>query len=220
VTLPGVFRPPSDSWLLADVIRQDDCARDAAVLDVFTGSGVLAVAAALAGAREVTAVDISRRAVLTARINARLNGVRVRGGRGDVFAPVAGRRFDLILANPPYVPGESDELPERGVRRAWEAGRDGRALLDRFCPDVAAHLAPGGRALIVQSSLSGEQQTLDALAERGLEPRVVVRQRGGLGPIVSGRARMLESRGLLEPGEREEDVIVIEGRAPAPGSTG
>ena len=212
VTLPGVFRPPSDSWLLADLVRESGAARDAKVLDVFTGSGILAVAAALAGARETTAVDLSRRAVLTARINARLNGVRVRGLRGDVFEPVRGRRFDLVLANPPYVPSEDDELPARGRARAWEAGTDGRALLDRFCPAVAEHLEPGGRVLIVQSSLSGEAETCDALAATGLETRVVARHRGALGPIVSARAELLERRGLLAPGEREEDVIVVEGK--------
>ncbi|HEX8052467.1 MAG TPA: 50S ribosomal protein L11 methyltransferase, partial [Thermoleophilaceae bacterium] len=70
--LPGVFKPPSDSWLLARAMRDRGLARDARVLDVFTGSGVLAVAAALAGAREVTAVDVSRRAALCARVNGRL----------------------------------------------------------------------------------------------------------------------------------------------------
>ncbi|HYH59004.1 MAG TPA: HemK2/MTQ2 family protein methyltransferase [Thermoleophilaceae bacterium] len=213
VTLPGVFTPPSDSWLLVEEVRRAELAQDATVLDVFTGSGVLAIAAALAGARQATAVDISRRAVATVRINARLNGVRVRALRGDVFAPVAGRRFDLILANPPYVPSASDAVPARGAQRAWEAGRDGRALLDRFCPHVGKHLNPGGRVLIVQSALSGEEATLAALAGAGLEPEVVARHRGALGPIVSARAPLLEERGLLAPGEREEDLLVIEGRA-------
>ena len=212
VTLPGVFRPPSDSWLLADLVRDDGLADGASVLDVFTGSGVLAVASALAGASQVTAVDVSRRALLTTRLNARLNRVEVETVRGDVFEPVAGRRFDLILANPPYVPGESDELPAHGVRRAWEAGRDGRALLDRFCPHAAAHLAPSGRVLIVQSSLSGERATVDQLSRSGLDTRVVTRRRGPLGPIVARRAAQLEARGLLPPGEREEDLLVIEGR--------
>jgi release factor glutamine methyltransferase len=212
VTLPGVFTPPSDSWDLVEVIRESGLARGAAVLDVFTGSGILAVTAALEGAREVTAVDVSRRAALTARLNARLNGVRVRALRGDLFAPVAGRRFDLIVANPPYVPGESSELPARGAERAWEAGPDGRALLDRFCPAVAGHLSPGGTLLLVQSSLSDEQKTLAALGATGLDTRVVARRRGPLGPIVAARADLLESRGLLAPGEREEEVIVVEGR--------
>lgn len=212
VTLPGVFRPPPDSWLLADAVREDGLAAGASVLDVFTGSGVLAIASALAGAREVTAVDVSRRAVATTRLNARLNRVHVEALRGDVFEPVEGRRFDLILANPPYVPGESDSLPRHRASRAWEAGRDGRALLDRFCPAVASYLAPSGRALIVQSSLSGERPTLETLSGSGLDARVLSRRRGALGRIVSARAEELEERGLLARGEREEELLVIEGR--------
>jgi release factor glutamine methyltransferase len=194
------------------MLRDDGLAAGRSVLDVFTGSGILAVASALGGAEDVTAVDVSRRALAATRLNARLNGVHVETLRGDVFEPVARRRFDLIVANPPYVPGESDELPARGVRRAWEAGRDGRALLDRFCPRAADHLAPGGRVVLVQSSLSGERATLDTLSRSGLDARVLTRRRGPLGPIVSARAEQLEERGLLAPGEREEDVLVIEGR--------
>jgi release factor glutamine methyltransferase len=210
VTPPGVFEPPSDSWLLVDVLRRRGLARGASVLDVFTGSGVLAVAAALDGAREVTAIDVSRRAAATARLNARLNGVRVRGLRGDLFAPVEGRRFDLILANPPYVPSAAEELPRSGAARAWEGGFDGRRLIDRFCAGAAQHLAPGGSVLMVHSSFNGERASLDALRDGGLSGAVVARQRGALGPLVSARAQLLESRGLLAPGQRSEEVLVFE----------
>jgi release factor glutamine methyltransferase len=197
--------------MLVDVMRERGLARGARVLDVFTGSGVLAVAAGLAGARSVTAVDISRRAAFCARVNGRLNGVRVRGVRGDVFSPVAGERFDLITANPPYVPSEHDSLPAAGAARAWEGGRDGRRLVDRFGSGVAPHLAPGGTVLMVISSLTGEREVLDALRAGGLEPEVAARHRGPLGPLVSARAEMLEERGLLAPGEREEEMLVIAG---------
>jgi release factor glutamine methyltransferase len=209
--IPGVLRPPSDCRLLASVVRERGLARDASVLDVFTGSGALAVSAALDGAREVAAVDISRRAVINAKVNAALNRVRVRVLRGDLFQPVAGERFELILANPPYLPSETDELPARGPARAWEAGRDGRVFLDRLCAGAPRHLRSSGRLLIVQSSLAGEQATLDRLAEAGLRPDVLARQRDPLGPLLAARAPMLEQRGLLAPGEREEDLVVIAG---------
>jgi release factor glutamine methyltransferase len=197
--------------MLVDVMRERGLARGARVLDVFTGSGVLAVAAGLAGARSVTAVDISRRAAFCARVNGRLNGVRVRGVRGDVFSAVAGERFDLITANPPYVPSADDSLPAASAARAWEGGRDGRLLVDRFGSGVAPHLAPGGTVLMVISSLTGEREVLDALRAGGLEPAVAARHRGPLGPLVSARAEMLEERGLLAPGEREEEMLVIAG---------
>jgi release factor glutamine methyltransferase len=209
LTLPGVLRPPSDCWLLADVMREQGLARGRTVLDVFTGTGALAVAAALDGARAVSAVDISRRAILNARLNARLNGVRVRALRGDLFAPVGSERFDLVLANPPYLPGESDELPDRGPSRAWEGGIDGRAVVDRLCAEVADHLTRGGAALVVHSSLSGERPTLDRFAAAGLSAEVVARRRGPLGPLVTARAELLERRGLLAPGQREEELVVV-----------
>src|SRR3712207_2272084 len=155
MTLPGVFRPISDSRFLADVLREQTLPPRATALDLCTGSGILAVTAAMRGAREVTAVDVSRRAVLTARLNARLNGVRVRALRGDLFAPVGDQRFDAIVSNPPYVPAETDELPDSGPERAWDAGLDGRAFLDRLIAEAPGHLRPGGFLLVVSSSILG-----------------------------------------------------------------
>lgn len=194
-------------------MRELDLARGADVADVFTGTGVLALAAWRAGARSVSAVDISRRACVNARINAALNRAPVRVHRGDLFEPLRGRRFELIVANPPYVPGANPE-DARGAARAWEGGGDGRALVDRFCAEAPAHLRPGGSVLVVHSSLTGEARTLAALAAHDLEPEVVARERGPLGPIVAARAETLEARGLLSQGTREEEILVIRGTAP------
>jgi release factor glutamine methyltransferase len=177
------------------------------VLDLCTGSGMLAVAAALHGASRVVAVDISRRALLSVQLNARLNGVRVEAVRGDMFEPVNGERFDLIVSNPPYVPSQSVRLPRRGPERAWHAGPDGRIFLDRICAEVAEHLNRGGVLLLVQNTLVGERETLDALAARGLEPSIALRHRGPLGPRLRERAAWLRARSLLE-GEVDEVLIV------------
>ena len=214
-TLPGVFQPHSDTWLLAELLREQTLPPRASVLDVCTGSGALAVCAAKRGARDVTAIDRSRRAVWTARMNARLNGVRVRALRGDLFEPVAGHRFDAIVSNPPYVPAETDELPRSGPERAWDAGVDGRAVLDRICREAPAHLRPGGFLLIVHSSVCGPEVTLAQLREGGLDADVVARRRGPLGPLLTARVETLESRGLLPRGRREEEMLVIRALAPA-----
>src|SRR4051812_29290456 len=199
--------------MLVDALRGQTLPPRASVLDLCTGSGVLAVAAALRGAREVTAVDVSRRAVLTARLNGRLNGVRVRGCRGDLFEPIGRARFDAIVSNPPYVPG--CEPPESGLARAWEAGSDGRAILDRICAEAPDHLRPGGFVLLVHSEMCGTAATLDGLRAGGLEADVIVRRRGPLGPLMSARVHALEQRGLIHPGQHEEEVVIIRGRAPA-----
>src|SRR5204862_6383750 len=166
--------------------------------ELCTGSGAVALELAAAGAC-VSAIDVSRRSVATIRLNALLRGLRVRALRGSLFDPIAGETFDLIATNPPYVPAPTDKLPERGARRAWDAGRDGRALIDPICHAAAAHLNPGGAILIVHSSLCGTDATLARLTEAGLEADVIARERGPLGPLMLARVEQLESSGALEP---------------------
>jgi release factor glutamine methyltransferase len=203
VPVPGVFRPISDSWLLANAVREEVRSRGATprVLDICTGSGVVGVTAARAGA-DVTAIDVSCRAVAAAWLNARINRVRLRCRRGDLLEPVAGQRFDVIASNPPYVP--SDVAAPRGAERAWAAGPDGRVLLDRLIDAAPARLAPGGALLVVHSDLIGAEETLERLAAAGLEPDVVARERGPLGPLMRARTDA-----------DEEEVLVLRGRVPS-----
>jgi release factor glutamine methyltransferase len=195
--------------MLAEHLRGHPRVRGA-VLDVCTGSGALAVSAALAAARSVTAVDVSRRALATVRLNARLNGVRVRTRRGRLLDAVPGETFDLIVSNPPYLPSPG-ALPTRGTARHTEAGPDGRTLLDRLIAQAPHHLAPGGALLVTHSSVNDEQRTLDRMRDAGLEPEVLERRRGPLGPLLAARAPAMERAGLLEPGVREEDILVVAG---------
>lgn len=210
---PGVFKPCSDTWMLAEALR--DVARPGTeALDLCTGSGALAIAAARAGA-DATAIDVSRRSVAAVRLNALLNGVgrRVRALRGDLFAAAEGRSFDLIVSNPPYVPAAGARLPSRGAARAWDAGLDGRVVIDRICSEAPARLRPGGTLLIVHSSLCGTEQTLTRLSDAGLHADVAQRQRGPLGPLMLARVEELERRGLLAAGQRDEELLVIRARA-------
>jgi len=207
VVLPGVFRPRSDTWLLARAAsaqRVHD-----RVLELCAGPAFAGIAASRSGAH-LTTVDVSRRAVLNARINAWLNGVVIEARRGDLFTAVAGERFDLILANAPYLPGPPP--PAHGRARATDADADGRALLDRICAAAPAHLNPGGTILLVHSEVCDSDATLAALASGGLDVDVVARHRGPLGPLLSARRAQLEARGRLEPGQQLEDVLVLRGR--------
>ncbi len=179
------------------------------MLDVCTGSGALAISAARASATSVTAVDVSWRALLSAQLNARLNGVRVRTRRGSLLDAVPGKAFDLIVSNPPYLPGDEEEA--RGEARHIEGGHDGRELLDRLIAAAPAHLRPGGLLMVTHSSINGEEATLDRMRDAGLEPSVAARVEGPLGPLLAARAATLEERGLLAPGERREDLLIEAG---------
>jgi release factor glutamine methyltransferase len=210
IVLPGVFHPRSDTRLLAKAACEQRV--DGRILELCAGPALAGIAAARRADAHLTTVDVSRRAVLNARINARLAGVRISARRGDLFDVVQGELFDLILANPPYVPGAPP--PARGSARATDAGADGRALLDRICADAAAYLNPGGSLLIVQSEVSGIGPTLTSLQRRGLQTDVVERHTGPLGPLLRARRGELEARGQLRPGQDSEEVLVLRGRQP------
>jgi release factor glutamine methyltransferase len=206
VTPPGVFRPISDSWLLADALVAQGLDASTAVLDLCTGSGAIAVRAARAGAGRVVAADLSRRAVATAQLNAVINGVgrRVRARRTSLYDSLGHESFDYIVSNPPYVPGRDPDAA-RGVARAWHAGADGRALLDPLIAGAPAHLKPDGMLLVVHSEVNGIPATRDAMRAAGLDPEVLAEHRGPAGPLMRRRGYEMD----------EELVVVIGGRATA-----
>lgn len=202
---PGVYRPQDDTDLLAEALTTVTLPPGARVLDVGTGTGVLAVAAARVGAAEVVALDVSRRALAAAWLNARLRCLPVRVCRADVSSAPPPGPFDLVLANPPYVPwpGGGRTSPR------WDAGHDGRAVIDPLCAAVPDLLSAWGCLLLVQSSLAGVDETLAALAEGGLKTSIVARRPVPFGPVLRSRARYLERRGLIADGQREEELVVI-----------
>jgi release factor glutamine methyltransferase len=208
---PGVYPPQADTWLLAEAVRQATLPRGVRVLDVGPGTGALSVAAARAGAAEVLAVDLSRRAVLATWLNTSLRGLPVRVRRGDALEVAAGRRFDVILANPPYVPCEQPDPPQTGRARAWDAGLDGRAVVDRMTALAPLLLARRGVIMIVHSALCDVDRTLHQLRGGGLKASVVARRIEPFGPVLRGRVGFLERRGLIGPGQRHEELVVIRG---------
>jgi release factor glutamine methyltransferase len=204
---PGVYRVASDTSLLIDVLREGGYAAGRRVLDTGTGTGALALAAAHAGAASVTAVDLSLRSV--AWLNSRLHRIPCTVHRGDLFGPVTGQHFDLILANPPYVPAATNILPRHRISRCWNGGLDGRAVLDRVCTEGPDLLAPDGMMLLVHSAVCDEDITLKRFADAGLHAEVLTRCTVPFGPVMRARAAMLQARGLVQPGQRDEELVVI-----------
>ena len=161
--IDGVYPPQHDSQLLIDCMEETELARGRRVLDLCTGSGVVAIAAAELGAASVVAFDICPRAVCCSQGNAVYAGVDVEVREGSCSGALDYAPFDLIVTNPPYVPtppsGDTDVIPiTAGPARAWDAGVDGRMVLDPLCDTAAGLLDAGGSMLLVQSALSGVEQ--------------------------------------------------------------
>ncbi|MFJ4199838.1 HemK2/MTQ2 family protein methyltransferase [Streptomyces sviceus] len=213
LVLPGVYGPQEDTALLAGALSEEPLPPGADVLDVGTGTGALALQAARRGSR-VTAVDVSWRAVCTARANAWLTGASVRVRRGNLFHPVRDQSFDLILTNPPYVPAPTGVGTPRGRARAWDAGHDGRFVLDRVCREAPALLRPGGVLLIVHSELSDSGRTVGHLREAGLKAAVTRRHRIAFGPVLRTRKDWLRERGLLAAADEKEELVVVRAELP------
>ncbi|MFF7640532.1 HemK2/MTQ2 family protein methyltransferase [Streptomyces canus] len=213
LVLPGVYCPQEDTALLAGALSEEPLPPGADVLDVGTGTGALALQAARRGSR-VTAVDVSWRAVCTTRANAWLTGASVSVRRGNLFHPVRGRSFDLILSNPPYVPAPTGGRPPRGRARAWDAGHNGRFVLDRVCREAPALLRPGGVLLIVHSELSDSGRTVGHLREAGLKAAVTRRHHIAFGPVLRTRKDWLRERGLLSAADEKEELVVVRAELP------
>jgi methylase of polypeptide subunit release factors len=149
VVLPEVFNPAvfRTGRLLARAVAAwtPVTSGEIRVLDLGTGSGVGALFAARRGF-EVLAVDVNPEAVRCARINTLLHHQeeRIEVRQGDLFAPAAGERFDLVLFNPPFFRGE----PASDLDRAWR----GTDVLERFGEGLEAALKPEGQALLVLST--------------------------------------------------------------------
>lgn len=124
------------------------------VLDIGTGSGCIAVSLQkrLPNAH-VTATDISEAALVVARRNAAKLGATIEFLQGSLFIPVAGRRFDLIVSNPPYIPTADIGVLDQEVRdydpfTALDGGRDGLHIYRSLIPEAAGYLNSGGWLLV------------------------------------------------------------------------
>jgi release factor glutamine methyltransferase len=219
VAAAGVYAPQEDSQLLIDVMDKTGLAIGRRVADLCTGTGVVAINAAAQGASAVTAFDICPRAVRCARLNALCMGVKVDVYLGSWARAVELAPFDLVVCNPPYVPHDpvldNAVLPATiGPARAWNAGYDGRLVLDPLCEAAPDLLADRGSLLLVQSEFAEPRCTLGALASAGLDAEVIARQWIPFGPVLTSRTSWLEKTDRLDPGRREEELLVIRADKP------
>jgi release factor glutamine methyltransferase len=174
-----VYQPEADTYLLLEVALKEVRTGDR-VLEVGTGTGYIA-----AGIMEflkinkleynvdscfVVGTDINPHAVHCAR----KKGVEVI--RTSLFNGLRGP-FDLIVFNPPYLPTKPEERVEDWLEYALDGGLDGREVLSRFAKEVGNVLAPGGRVLLLVSSLTGEEAVIEIFRKLSYTVEIAAKRR-------------------------------------------
>lgn len=147
---PAVLIPRPETEELAEKVIEEVRSRGGGrVLDLCTGSGAIAIAVAKNSPAEVTATDVSEAACTVARANAAGAGASVKVLAGDMFAPVAEEKFDVIVSNPPYIPhgdiaGLQDKVKKFEPLAALDGGEDGLDFYRTIAREGAEHLTEGG----------------------------------------------------------------------------
>lgn len=174
-THPKVYVPAEDSELLIENLVD---VKNKSVLDVGTGSGIQAINAVKQGALKVIGIDINPYAVECAKINSELNEIdskKLFFKTGDLFKNID-EKFDVILFNAPYLPTSDEEKLEKYLNYAFDGGKDGREVLDKFLDEVANYLKKDGIIQILQSSLTDGNKTIEKMEKLGF----VAKQTGSL----------------------------------------
>jgi release factor glutamine methyltransferase len=172
----AALRPSEYTAALIQVLQaKPSLVRGTSVLEVGSGSGVVLAALGALGASSLCGIDIEEDAVVSGMLLlAELgHGKVAEFHRGDMWRPVAARRFGLIVANLPHFPMERSDVP--GRLPTWSAGGgNGRALLDPFLAGLPHHMAPEGRTVITHNAFVGVERSRELLAELGFEMRIVL----------------------------------------------
>jgi release factor glutamine methyltransferase len=186
-TCEKVYEPAEDTFLFAENLKVKKTDK---VLEIGTGTGIIAIITSKITKR-VTAVDINRYAVECARKNSDTNHSNIDIRLGDLFNPVNGEKFDLILFNTPYLPTSDDERVDDELEAAWDGGKDGRLVINRFIKGLSEHLTPGGRVQLVQSSLSNIEETKKRLMDQGFEVSITASERFFFEEVVILTAKLI-----------------------------
>jgi release factor glutamine methyltransferase len=161
-----VYSPEADTLMLLEAARAEVRSGDL-VLEVGTGSGL--IAAGIAKSARLVATDLNPHAVMAAR-DAGMEVIRA-----DLFGGIRGP-FDLVLFNPPYLPTQPGERIDDWLEYALDGGENGRTTIERFARNVGEVLAPGGRILLLISSLTGLHEVQELFAGENYSVTIAMQQ--------------------------------------------
>jgi len=162
------------------------------VLDLGTGSGAIAVTLACERrSATVTATDTSAEALAVARGNAAIHACAIEFVQGSWFEPLANRRFDLIVSNPPYIARNDPHLASGDLRfepalALTDGSRDGLNSIRAIVQGAAEHLEPGGW-LVIEHGYDQKHGVQSMLAEARLEDRFCLDDLAGIPRVAGGR---------------------------------
>ena len=140
------------------------------VLEIGCGSGVVSKKAAELGGI-VYCCDINPYAVEeTKRITKDLN---VKVFLGNMFEPFKGKKFDVILFNPPYVITDETDIDNTLIGLSWNGGKDGRKLIDPFLKEFDNYLRENGRVYLIHPDYCNLEKTKKILKEKGFKFKIV-----------------------------------------------
>lgn len=166
---PNVYQPAEDSRLLA-ATAMNFVGPEELVLDVGTGSGYVAARVAEETGAQVVGTDRNPHACRQARERG------IEAVRADLVTPFRDGVFDAVLFNPPYLPTDPDHEWGDWLELALSGGENGRRIIEPFVLDVPRVLAPGGRAFLLLSTLTGVDAVRNSARSEGLTTEVVAEE--------------------------------------------
>jgi len=194
---PQVLVPRFDTETLVEAVLDfgKKEGRELNLLDMCTGSGCIAVSLMKLGDfQPVTAVDLSPEALALARENAELNDCRIRFLEGDLFLPVTGERFDVLVSNPPYIPtgeiaGLMPEVRDHDPWMALDGKEDGLYFYRRLAQEGKSYLQAGGRVFYEIGHDQGPAVTA-ILNKEGYQNIRVIPDMAGNARVVTGECHV------------------------------
>lgn len=169
---PSVYEPAEDSFLLA----RHAIKLKGRILEIGCGSGIVALSNAKQNPKnEVVGVDINSDAVNCASKNAKLNNIKnVKFMKSNLFSELSeSMKFNVILFNPPYLPTTPQEKVIGKLNAAFDGGRDGRKVFDKFLSQFDKYLGSNGIVLLIQSSLNNLKKTEQILEKKGFKIEIL-----------------------------------------------